>query len=669
MQSGKLWSLLGRGDFNRPLDCARGDKGCACGAVRTALLAGLLLVAIIVVAYLPTSSCKFVWVDSEMLLNNLVLQENGLFRSWFTTDQTNYWPVTWTSYWLEYQIWGLNPTGYHIVNVVLHIFCSLLIWRILLRLKIPCAWLAAVIFAVHPVNVESVAWITQRKNILPMFFFLVAILFYLRFDDSERRRFYWLAVAAFVLAMLSKGSVAPLPVVLLLFAWWLHGRIGIRDLVRSVPFFAVSGFFSIVEIWFQYTKAMGGGTVQDANFFSRLAGAGWIVAFYFYKAVLPVNLSFIYHLWKIDSTDLLSYVPVLSMFGLAVLFWRYRRSWGKAPLFALAYYVVMLLPVLGFIDIYFMKYSLVADHYQYVAIIAVITLVLAIGYSFAKQQGKLCLKAAGIIAASVVVMLSILTWRQCHIYQDSETLWRDTLKKNTTCWMPYYRFGVVLANRGKFDEAIESYHKALALSPDDGVGVYNNLGSIYFSQGKLEHAIAQFNLVLQIKPDMAVTHNNLGLALVRQGKIDEAIEHLQMAVHLAPNYARAHNNLAKILVSVGKINEAVKHRRQALIIRPNWLKPMNALAWLLATTNDPEISNAQEAIQFGEKACELTGYKDAGTVDTLAIAYAAAGRFSEAVATAQKALKLSQSAGDKGLSEEIRSHLELFKAGQPYRER
>lgn len=193
---------------------------------RTAL-AGMALVLISFIPYLPAIKCGYVWDDDTHLTKNIVLQENGLYRSWFTKEQRMYWPVTWTSFWLEYQIWGLNPLGYHVVNILLHTLCVLLIWRLLDRLKIPGAWLAALIFGLHPVNVESVAWITQRKNLLSMLFFLTALLMYVQFDKNGQRRLYWLAVLSFLLGMLSKGAIVPMPVVILMLVWWLHDTIRI----------------------------------------------------------------------------------------------------------------------------------------------------------------------------------------------------------------------------------------------------------------------------------------------------------------------------------------------------------------------------------------------------------------------------------------------------------
>jgi hypothetical protein len=334
----------------------------------------LLCVAL---AYLPTLGAGFLWDDDSMLVNNIVLQDHGLFRAWFSTQQLNWWPVTSTSYWLEHWLWGLNPAGYHATNLLIHAGCAFLIWRILRRLRVPAALPCALLFAVHPVNVESVAWIAQRKTILSLLFFLLALLAYLAFDASGRRRLYAGSVACFALALLSKGAVVALPLVILLCLWWLRGAVRRRDLLRSLPFFALAGVMSAVEIWFQYTRVIGANTVREEGLLSRLAGAGSVVWFYLGKALMPMGLSFVYPRWHIDPAHWLAWLPDLALAAALWLAWRARTGAGRPVLFALAYTVLMLLPVLGFFDIYFMRYSLVADHYQYGSMIGVVALATA----------------------------------------------------------------------------------------------------------------------------------------------------------------------------------------------------------------------------------------------------------------------------------------------------
>ena len=353
----------------------------------TPALGILLIIGVVAVVYIPAMKAGFVWDDDSMLTQNVVLKPDGLHRSWFTTDQPNYWPITWTSYWIENKLWGLDPAGYHLTNILIHALCALLIWRILKRLKIPWPLPAALVFAVHPVAVESVAWISQRKTILSMLFFLIALLSYLKFEDSRSRPLHGWALASFVLALLSKGSVVGLPVVLLLCAWWRRGRIQRRDIIRSLPFFAASAVMSAVEIWFQIHQSIGADVVRADGLLARAAGAGTAVWFYILKTLWPARLIFVYPRWHIDPAHVLVWIPDLALVALAALGWRFRSSWGKPVLFALGYCLAMLLPILGFINVYFMRYSLVADHYQYVSLVAAIALAAAAVRRLAGRRG------------------------------------------------------------------------------------------------------------------------------------------------------------------------------------------------------------------------------------------------------------------------------------------
>jgi hypothetical protein len=313
-------------------------------------------------AYLPVRHAGFIWDDNVILLNNpLILRADGWYQAWFNRAAQDFVPVTITSFWLEWRLWGASPLGYHLDNVLLHVCNALLLWRILLHLKIPGAWLAAALFAVHPVNVESVACIAQRKNTLTMLLFLATVQFYLTFEDSGRRRWFWLAAGMFLLALMGKTAVVPLPFVLLGLAWWRRGQIDGKDVRPSMVFFALAAAGSLMAVWIQRGAAIGT-VVRVDSFWGRLAGAGWALWFYLGKALLPLRLSFVYPRWEIPAGNPLSYVPlILWVMGLWVC-WRYRKGWGKGAFFALGYFSVMLLPVLGFVNISFMRYSLVSHH-------------------------------------------------------------------------------------------------------------------------------------------------------------------------------------------------------------------------------------------------------------------------------------------------------------------
>ncbi len=363
-------------------------------SLRQWLLAAGALMAAGLFVYWPSLTGGFIWDDEINLAGNeLVKASDGLYRMWFTTEPFDYWPLTNTSYWVEWRLWGTNPLGYHVTNLLLHVGNALLAWAVLRRLNIAGAFLAALIFLVHPVNVESVAWITQRKNTLSMFLFLVSILLYLlastesdpeegqsprknpgnakpvteRPSPMNRGGWLILSVLAFALAMLSKGSVVVLPGILLLITWWRRDHITLADMGRVAPFFVVGVALTLVNIWFQ---THGGEAIRHATPIERVLGAAVVLWFYLYKALLPIDLSFIYPQWHIDAAAARWWLPLASaVIVTGILIWRRRGWWARPLLFAWSFFVLALVPVMGFTDVYFMKFSLVADHYQYIALL------------------------------------------------------------------------------------------------------------------------------------------------------------------------------------------------------------------------------------------------------------------------------------------------------------
>ena len=344
-------------------------------AARRNLLGCALLASVACLVYWPALTGGFLWDDNILLTGSpLVKAADGLYRMWFTTEPMDYWPVTNSSFWIEWRLWGMNPVGYHATNLILHIANATVAWAILRQLRIPGAFVAALIFVVHPVNVESVAWIAQRKNTLSMLFFLLSIRWYLRYDDGPpapgRTRWYGLSLLAFALAMLSKGSVVVLPAILLLFAWWQRGVITRSDAVRTVPFFLFGAALTLVNMWVQSYGAPE--VVREATLVERALGAGAVVWFYLWKAVVPVHLAFVYPQWTIEVSDIRWWIPLLAASVVTgLLLWTRNTAWGRPALFAWAFYGLALAPVMGFVDVYFMKYSLVADHYQYIAVLSV----------------------------------------------------------------------------------------------------------------------------------------------------------------------------------------------------------------------------------------------------------------------------------------------------------
>jgi tetratricopeptide (TPR) repeat protein len=597
--------------------------------VRPGLPVWVLAVSLVLgtfIAYQPVWHAGFVWDDDTFLVDNpLIKAGDGLYRFWCTTAAPDYFPVTSTTLWLEWRLWGDHPLGYHLVNVLLHGASSVLLWGVLARLKIPGAWLAAAIFALHPVNVESVAWITERKNTLAMFFYLLSLLWWLRSEpDPERlvrdllassraeaspgdfhRRWYGLALGAFALALLSKTAVVTLPVVLLGVAGWRHGRIERRHLWRILPFFVMAGLLGLITLWFQSHRAIGSEIVRSDSFPARLAGAGWAVWFYLYKALWPLNLAFVYPRWSIDALKAQSYVPALLVLTVGAVCWHYRRRWGRLGLFALGYFVIMLLPVLGFMNIYFMRYSLVADHWQYFSILAPIALLasalVTAGEAWHRSSSPLGLAPGGTVA----LVLGLLTWKQSHLYADRETLWQETLARNPTCAMAHNNLGYTLAHQGQIDQAIRHYQDALRLQPDY-VDAHNNLGNALAMKGQTEEAIRQLQEALRLKPGNAAIHSNLGTALAMKGQIEEAISQFQAALRLQPDNAEVHYNLGRAFDLKGGADEAIGQFQAALRLRPDYPDAHNNLGLVLGRNGRTAeaIHQYQEALRFNPNHAE-----------------------------------------------------------------
>jgi protein O-mannosyl-transferase len=603
---------------------------------------GLLLAAATLIAYQPAWHAGFIWDDDDYVTHNTLLTApDGLKRIWFSQDSpSQYFPLVYTAFRLERALWGLNPAGYHWVNILLHAANALLAWRLLKRLSVPGAWLAAAIFALHPVNVESVAWITQLKNVLSLFFCLLALLAWVEFvEEPTCWRWYGLTLLFYVMALSSKTTACTLPAALLLILWLKQKPVNWSRLAQVVPFVALGVGMGLVSMWWEQHHQGTEGAIYAIGPLERVLVAGRAVWFYAGKLIWPANLTFNYPLWKIHPADPLAYGWLAAGAGLGAVIYFARRFVGRSVEVAAVFYMVTLSPLLGFIMLYTFRYTFVADHYQYAACLGPMALAAA-GISTASwlsEERRPFLKPA--FCGGLLVVLGVLTWRQCGMYADPETLWRTTIARNPNSSMAHNNLGVIYFDRGRVDEAMAYCRKALEIQPDSA-NAHFNLGRIFLRQGRLDEAAAHFQRALEIQPNDARAHSDLGLVLLQKGQTDEAMAHCLKALEIQPDFAEAHYNFGNALLQKGQLDEAIVQFQKALEIQPDSAEARNNLGWVLLQNGrlDEAIAHFQTALKIQPGFTLAHG--------NLAMALIRNGQAREAIAQYESILKLQPDNAD-----------------------
>ena len=620
----------------------------------TVVRAAFLLAATLLV-YWPSYRAGFIWDDDAMITANPLVKAgwDGLRDIWFSAKFHDYVPLTLSSFWLEWRLWGMEKAGYHAVNVLVHALNVLLLWRVLLRLRIPGAWLAALVFAVHPVCVASVTWVAERKNTLSMAFFLLSLLWYLRSENGQSgatSRYpesrvddpeptihdpesnapqisvtgshplcYSLSLLAFFFGLCSKPSVVVLPLVLLLCRWWRHGVISRRDMARLVPFFLLAAAFGLKTIAMNHNAGSGRWVeLSSEGLLVRSLGATWAILFYLGKDLLPLNLMMHYPRWTVDPASPLSYLPGVVLLGLLLLLWGYRRSWGRACLFGFGYFLVALSPALGVLNMAYLTLSRVADHLQYLALPGLIALVVgSLSYVWQCRTSTAQVVAAPrsipikprslwpsvfitrFLATTLILLLAVLTWQHERIVGNPETLWRDNITRNPNSWPARNNLGRILAERGDYQAAEKQCLAAVAIAPDSSAAHYN-LGLAFFYQHKFDEAIREFSAAVHLAPTDSSSHNNLANALFKTGRTNEAISHFREALRLDPANGEARGSFANVLSQQGRAAEAKDLYLEVLRTNPNDSTAHNNLGQILAVEGklDQAMSHFAEAVRL-----------------------------------------------------------------------
>jgi tetratricopeptide (TPR) repeat protein len=689
----------------------------------------------------------------------------------FTHSHAGFWhPLTWISHMLDCQLYGLNAGGHHLTNVLLHMATTILLFLVLRQMTglrqdkaassapadtlWPSAFVAAV-FAIHPLRVESVAWVAERKDILSGLFFMLTLLMYARYAQNcaksqvsgvrwLRSCDYWLAVLFFALGLMSKPMLVTVPFVLLLLDYWplrrfvLPSQNGTSQLstphpvqlvLEKLPLFLLAIAAGFVAFLTQ--KSDGAvATLEGLPLGSRLANGLVSYVTYILKMFWPDNLAIFYPYPAKVPTWEIAVAGALLLFGTmsAVMFAR-RRPY---LLVGWLWYLGMLVPVIGLVQVGDQAW---ADRFTYLPQIGLYLVVvwaikdLAASWRWRRQ-------VLDVAAFSVIAALMACSWKQTSYWRNDESLWGHTLACTSGNYLahnylgywlvaqgrtaealehyqkaleinPYYpdarnNLGTLFLNQGRIDEAINQFKKALEIEPNY-LNAHYNLGNALLEVGRIDEAIVQFRRALEIKPDDADTYYNLGVALMRVGRSDEAIGCFQKVIEFKPDSVGAYNNLALVLFTQGKFNEAIKEYQRTLELMPNYadahymlgcalqgqrkfdaaivqfqevlkLEPghvmaQNSLAWLLATCPEASLRDGGKAIELAKQAEQLSGGNHPEILDTLAAAYAEAGRYPEAVETARRALSLIATQNNKLLADALQMRLKLYEANAPFHEK
>jgi tetratricopeptide (TPR) repeat protein len=613
---------------------------------RDDVLCAIFLVAAVIAVYFPALAGGMLLDDDLHVTAPKLRSLAGLWQIWTDTGVTQqYYPVLHTAFWLEHRLWGDSLPCYHLLNILLHSTASILVVPLMRRLRLAGAWFAALLFALHPVCVESVAWIAEQKNTLSTVLAIAAAIAYLDFNLKRGRTRYCLSTVLFCAALLSKTAVVILPAILLIVVWWRSPKVGfLSNVLPLIPWFLLGGLLSVVTLSVESRLLSSIGADFSLTIGGRLLVAGRAVWFYLGKFAYPAGLTFFYPKWEINASSAGQFIyPAAAFLLLAALFWLARSYRG--PLVAALCYGATLLPVLGFFNVEWFVFSYVADHLQYTSILCASIATAAAVAALATRLPRSARFAPLMMGAAVLGALGLMSWRQSARYGDTEAFYRMAVALNPYSAAAHNHLGTVLASKpGRDREAVEEFEAALRISPNAPDGEENLATVLLKDPSRLQEAethlraairlrpnrktthdklafvlsgrpdrvadmIAEYHSSLQLDPKDAGIHNALGEALMASPSgFPEAEAEFNAAVQFDPDLAEAHFNLGTLLKRTpGRLNDAMGEFSEALKLRPGFAEAHNGLGLCLAQVPgrlDDAISEFQEALRLKPEFAE-----------------------------------------------------------------
>jgi tetratricopeptide (TPR) repeat protein len=537
--------------------------------------------------YSPAYHGDWLWDDDVLLTRNETVQTTtpgALLKLWFNPDGLDYFPLSYTLLWLQWPFFGQQSTGYHVTTILLHVVSGLLLWTLLERMKIPGAWAAAFLFTIHPACVESVAWVSETKNTLSLALFLASCIFWVAQDDEQpgpkRERLFLGALAFFLLAMFAKTSVVAMPVLTLLHAWWKRGTISKHDAIRAAPMFLISLVLGIITIQYQHGRAIGAEKLLVGGIDSRIAIAGMALLFYLATIVWPVNLLPIYPVWKVDPPRAWQFLPWIVFGAAGWWLWRNRAlPWARNTIFALGFFVLMIAPVLGFVNISYMRIGWVADHFLYLPMIGPLVLIVAGARSWLETRQRRERTVFTALAAGLMLLLALDAFFYATAWMDEEHLWEHTLAHNHDAWQAHNRLGAVKLAKGDLEAAHYHFRSSSQLRPDLGETT-NNLALVLMKKGRTDEAIRAFEAAKRASPHLKQIWFNLADAYAQTSRYAEARAAYRELLELEPRSPALLHNYAIAVFQTGDKEQAIAVLRKAVEIDPDFKPAINALEQL-----------------------------------------------------------------------------------------